>query len=154
MFLYDLLFVLILTLILVMALAPARAQRRRYREGERAGLLFFFFILFFTIWAGGIWVQPFGPPLMGVHWMPFLTIGIIVSLLLLAAIPPAPTHRVDSNPTRSTTDSAGTPSHKEEAALAAERDREVEAAAAFSLFFWMLIGVLLASVIINYSLAL
>jgi hypothetical protein len=42
-----------------------------------------FAILFFGIWAGGVWVAPAGPMHLGVYWLPFLLTGMSRSLLIL-----------------------------------------------------------------------
>lgn len=47
------------------------------------------FVLFFlAIWAGGLWLTPVGPPLIGVYWMPFLFVAIFIALFWAAAPPP------------------------------------------------------------------
>jgi len=39
-------------------------------------------VLFPATWAGGIWLQPFGPQVWGVPWLPFLLTGVILALIL------------------------------------------------------------------------
>lgn len=42
------------------------------------------FLLFFLIaWAGGLWIRPFGPTVLGFYWLPGL---LLVTLLLLLLI--------------------------------------------------------------------
>jgi len=52
-----------------------------------AGLAFFFLILFLATWAGGLWLTPVGPLMMGVPWMSFLLVALIVGLILAATTP-------------------------------------------------------------------
>ena len=58
---------------------------RGYRFG--AIFLWFFVILFFLTWAGGIWVAPIGTPLFGVFWFTFFVTGLVFSVLLAAMLP-------------------------------------------------------------------
>lgn len=43
-------------------------------------------LIFLLSWAGGVWLTPMGPPLLGAYWLPFLLVGLTVALLL-AAVP-------------------------------------------------------------------
>lgn len=40
------------------------------------------------LWAGGSYIGPVGPPLFGVYWLGFLLVGIVIALVLSAAVPP------------------------------------------------------------------
>jgi len=55
------------------------------RRGNRSGFFWFFLLIFLITWAGGLWLMPFGPALLGIHWLPFIAVGlagaIVVSLL-------------------------------------------------------------------------
>ncbi len=53
-------------------------------RGPWANAAAFFTILLLATWAGGIWHTPFGPPLWGVYWLPFLIVGLIFALMLAA----------------------------------------------------------------------
>ncbi|OQW32305.1 MAG: hypothetical protein A4E19_19965 [Nitrospira sp. SG-bin1] len=46
-----------------------------------------FFLFFFAILAGGLWLTPVGPPLVGVYWVPFLFVAIFIALFWAAASP-------------------------------------------------------------------
>lgn len=46
------------------------------RRGKRAGFFWFFLIIFMVTWAGGVWLMPFGPQVMGIHWLPFILVGL------------------------------------------------------------------------------
>jgi hypothetical protein len=85
-----------------------------------------FSVLFLTIWAGGIWVAPFGPGIWNIYWLPFLLIAILVAVLIAAIAPP----RVHT------------------AAEEHEREREIELG--LGLFFWVLIGGLILAIVLRY----
>jgi hypothetical protein len=58
---------------------------------ENTGIMTFAFLfvaLFLPIWAGGIWLGPMGPAILGMYVLPFLLIGLCVALLLAAVSPP------------------------------------------------------------------
>ena len=77
---------LITALIVALILSGLFAMATR-RGGRRTGLIWIFLLIFFATWAGGVWLRPFGPTLWGVHWLSFLIIGIIVSLVLAVLTP-------------------------------------------------------------------
>jgi len=52
------------------------------RSGPVHGVLWLFLLILLATWAGGIWLQPFGPVVLGVHWFAFIVSGVIVVLLL------------------------------------------------------------------------
>lgn len=106
----------------------------------------FFLILFLSIWAASFWVSPAGPVYWGIAWVPLFFVGLLLALLLAAAIPPSrPVRRAkrmnavkphpnpdpDMDDARITTD--------EEPALIA-----------LSAFFWIMLVVLAVAVIIGY----
>jgi len=84
----HLLFAFALALLLTTILVLVAGYRTRRKEASAgATFLFFFFIMFPVIWAGGIWLTPFGPSAYGFVWAPFLTIGLVLILLLVAMLP-------------------------------------------------------------------
>lgn len=60
------------------------------KRGPWNSFLIFFVVVALGAWAGGIWFSALGPTLWGVHWLPFFIVGLIVSLLLAAAMPSIP----------------------------------------------------------------
>ncbi len=52
------------------------------RTGPVDGWVWLFLLILLATWAGGIWLKPFGPVVLGVHWFTFIIAGIIVVLLL------------------------------------------------------------------------
>jgi hypothetical protein len=58
------------------------------RSGPWASIPVFFAVIFLASWAGGVWIAPIGPALFGVYWVPFVVFGLIIALLLAAAVKP------------------------------------------------------------------
>ena len=56
-------------------------------KGSWASTLSFFLVIFLGVWASSLWIVASGPFIFNVSWIPLLYIGIIISLLLAAAIP-------------------------------------------------------------------
>jgi hypothetical protein len=81
-----------------------------------------FVILFFAIWAGGLWVAP----AVTIVWLPFLLIAVLLTVLVAALSP------------------RGRPGHQQEL----EVEREVEAG--LGLFFFVLVGALIAAIAAGY----
>lgn len=125
-FIFILVFALLLASILALALGwrhPARA------ETVGASLLFLFVIFFLFIWAGAVWIQPWGPVLYGVPWLSMLLIGLFVALLIL---------------------SLATPKSRDSIRAEAIEDMgEVKVnGTVFSIFFWILcVGLLIAVIV-------
>lgn len=73
---------------LIIALLIAAVFSGLGRQGPWASFWILFLILFLAAWAGGIWVQPMGPPVWGLYWIPFLCVALLFALILAAATPP------------------------------------------------------------------
>ena len=52
------------------------------RSGPFNGVLWLFLLILLATWAGGIWLRPFGPVILGVHGLTFVIAGVVVVLLL------------------------------------------------------------------------
>jgi hypothetical protein len=104
------------------------------RVGPWNGWLWFALVLFLFTWAGGVWVGPYGPILWGFGWLPFLFFGLIFAFLMAAAVPPRP------------------PRTSREAVAQAQAKREgvVLTGIALGFFFWILMALLIAALIIYY----
>jgi len=91
-----------------------------------------FLVLFLFTWAGGVWLAPMGPPVLGVHWMSFLLFGLFLMLLIAASSRPRlPRER-----------------HDEE--LAEELASE-QAALGLTAFFWVLVVGLGVAILVGYA---
>ncbi len=104
------------------------------RAGPWASFLFLFLALFLATWAGGVWIMPFGRPLGGVYWLPFLMAGVVFALLLAAVVPP--------DKSEETTVELVTEEEKK------ERERTLRRTA--GLLFWTFAGVLAVAIILGY----
>jgi hypothetical protein len=103
---------------------------------RRTGLIWLFLIIFLTTWAGGIWLRPFGPILWGVHFMTFLLAGLTIVLFLVIAVPRrAPRGR------RETLDMLER--------IEQEKALEKVTYLTLSLFFWILLALLVAAIILH-----
>jgi cytochrome c oxidase assembly factor CtaG len=112
-----------------------RTVNRRHEESDAPAwpsLAFLVVILFFVTWAGGIWLRPLGPILWRVYWIPFVAVGVVAALLLVAATPRRRPH------------------NRREALQARAQERALETA--FGVFFWILVAVLLIAVTARYFL--
>lgn len=108
------------------------------RKRRKVGLFWIFLILFFSSWAGGIWIKPIGPAWWGIHWLSFLLAGSVVTLILIIAVPRRPPR--GRHETLDMLESI-------------EREREVEQAAYFTLniFFWGLLILLFLAILFRYA---
>jgi cbb3-type cytochrome oxidase subunit 1 len=115
---------LALSLVLAAAAVAVLVNGLRHRPSRPVWSLFVVFFL--AIWAGGVWVAPVGPTHFGVTWLPFLMIAILLAVLVVVLAPP------------------GGRGHGDEREL----EREVEVG--LGMFFWVLIGTLLAAILAGY----
>ncbi len=53
------------------------------RPTPRSGRFWFFLLIFLAAWAGGLWMRPLGPELLGVHWLPFVLVGVLAALVAI-----------------------------------------------------------------------
>jgi len=60
------------------------------RGGPRSGFPIFFLAIFLITLAGGLWLRPFGPMVLGIYWLPFIVVGVVGSILLFLAAPRRP----------------------------------------------------------------
>lgn len=124
----HLIFALSFALILTAAFAVGSRSR-----GPWENLVVFFFVLFLASWAGGLWLAPFGPVLWGATWLPFFLAGLLVLLILMAALP--------------------TSGRESTVELVDKRERAAElraAVTALGVFFWVLIVLLIVGIVVRY----
>ena len=102
------------------------------RRGPWASFPIFFVVLFLVTWAGGAWVTPIGPTIGGAYWLPFLIVGLIFAILLIAASPPLPA------------------SEEQSLGLSMTEEQKIGAAVAVETFFWILVIGLITVIILRY----
>lgn len=118
--------------VLFMALIVASIFFYGFRSrGPWSAFWVFLLILFLAGWAGRLWVTPAGPAIWGFGWLPVLMFVFIVALLIAAASPREDT--TTSDEIRRSRTRATRP--------------DTEAGAAFGIFFWVLLIVLIAAIV-------
>jgi hypothetical protein len=125
----DFVFALIVALLLVVIFAVIFDIRP-----PGFGVAAFFVIVFLASWAGGIWLTPPGPVNWGSYWLPFLLVGVMVALLMAAVRTPPP--------------------EESSIELVDRRKRKARrwaAATTLSIFFWILVGMLLLAIVNRYT---
>ncbi len=103
----------------------------RRAPGPMAGFLFFVAILFFSVWAGAVWITPIGPEIWGVPWMTMLLVGLIIAMIIGAVAAPVP-----AEPTAPDQEGIAPPS---------------SAGWGCGLLFWLTIAVLLIAAVARYT---
>lgn len=122
MFIWQIVFALIVAAVLTLLFALI------LRRTDKALLLLgVFLILFLGGWAAALWVKPFGPIIYDVYILPVLFIGVIFLLLLILLEPQRRPINI-----------------REEIQ---QEEKEVEVIKVFSIFFWLLLIVLLISIL-------
>jgi hypothetical protein len=109
------------------------------KTGRRTGLLWLFLLVFLAVWAGGVWVRPFGPTLWGIHWVSFLLIGLLVILFLVIFTPKRPPR--GRHETLDMLDR-----------IQDEKNMEELAWITLSVFFWILLFGLVIAIVLRYTL--
>ncbi|HJT36226.1 MAG TPA: hypothetical protein VJ783_29665 [Pirellulales bacterium] len=128
--LIHILFAIVVALVFTAILA-AIFGREGYEEGGWATALILFGVLFLTSWAGGVWLTPIGPQLLGVPWLPFVLMGFVAALLLAAMSPGRP------------------PRTRREAREQAEAQEVVSTTA--SAFVWILAVCMIFAITLHYA---
>ncbi|MFP8489200.1 hypothetical protein ACKGJO_08850 [Gracilimonas sp. Q87] len=95
------------------------------RTGPWGSFWSFFLVLFLGLWMVSIWMDPIGPSYWDVAWLDFIFIGLIFALLMAAATP-RDLYVRRTNP-----------------------EAFAEGAVAIGIFFWLLIIMLIAAIIIG-----
>ncbi|MFP4395970.1 MAG: hypothetical protein ACLFTI_11970 [Anaerolineales bacterium] len=104
----------------------------------------FLVVIFLAAWAGGLWIEPIGPPLFEIYWLPFLLVGLLFALILAAAVPPRPP-RLPGRPRAPRTP-------RTRRAATPTTPAEEETALAVGLFFWLMLVSLMVVILIGYTL--
>lgn len=130
MFLLDLMIALMIGFLLVLVFSALFRDRTPW-----GSFWIFLLVVFLVTWAGGIWISPFGPTIFDVAWLPFLIVGLIITVLLAAAVPPRPTR-----PQKGTIEEA-------------KRTASTESALSdLTLFFWIAVILTLIVIVLAYTL--
>jgi len=120
----EMLFALAIALLFTVVLT---ALSRRARSRRR--LIVFFSIIFFAAWAGGVWIAPVGPTLLGVYWLSFFIAGLIFALVMEAV-------------------SALSPPVQSRDIQKKEENIEIE----MGMFFWVLFFAFIVLIVVGYIL--
>jgi Ca2+/Na+ antiporter len=126
----------LIALIIATILSVTFALTTRSR-GDRRGFTWFFLIILMATWAGGIWLQPFGPAFGEIRWMPFLAIGLTFAVFITLFGSRRPPHGRHE-----------TLDKLEE--IAQGRKLEKVTYVTLSTFFWVVLFTLLVVVFIRY----
>jgi hypothetical protein len=129
MFLGEILIIFGIALLLSLLVVGGFNWRHTEDQAAWHALLFILLILFPILWLADVWVQPAGPVIADVYWLPLLVVGLIVVLILAALIPPQPRRRVVQQPAAA----------------------EVATYTAFGIFFWILMILLLVGIVAGYA---
>lgn len=128
----ELFIAFVIAFVLSIIFGAAFRWERPGRPGLWPSMFFLFVIIFLVTWAIGGWVTPVGPSMSGIYWLSFLIVGVIVALILAAAIPPR-----------------RRPRNIEEAKRQAESASETQAM--LGAFFWILFIAMIIILIWRYS---
>lgn len=77
MILGDFLIALVIALFFTIVLV---ASGRKHRSWKR--IITIFLIMLFASWAGGVWITPVGPAFLGIYWVSFLIVALILALVM------------------------------------------------------------------------
>ncbi len=85
----DFLIAFIIAMFFTMVLAVSGQKHRSWKK-----IVTIFLIILFTSWAGGVWITPVGPSFLGIYWISFFIIALILALVMEIM---ASLHATDSN---------------------------------------------------------
>jgi hypothetical protein len=77
MILVEALFALAVALFLTVVFAVIGRQAKSPRR-----VITFALLVFLAAWAGGIWITPVGPTILGIYWLSVFAVGLIFALVL------------------------------------------------------------------------
>jgi len=131
MFLLDLAFAFVIGFLLVLLFSLLFRDRMPW-----SSFWIFLLIVVLVTWAGGLWITPFGPTIFDVAWLPFLIVGIFITILLAATVP------VRTAP----------PATRKETTKEARRTEPSSSSlAGLTLFFWLALILTIAVIILAYA---
>jgi hypothetical protein len=94
----------------------------------------FFLILFLSLWIVSIYIRSVGPVYLGIAWVPIIIAGILLAVLLAAAIP-------DTNRDQSLRDT--------QSSKVSQADEQDVRNTSVGRFFWILILLMITAIIIG-----
>jgi zinc transporter ZupT len=104
---------------------------RRARSWRQ--ILVFSVLVFLAAWAGGIWIGPVGPAILGVYWLSFFAVGLVFALLQ-EALAASARRAAPREPMRETE---------------AKEERELESI--FNIFLLVLLALFIIAIILGYA---
>ncbi len=131
MVLIELVFALAVALFLTLVFAVIGRQAKSRRR-----VSIFFLVVFLGAWAGGIWLSPVGPTLLGVYWLSFFAVGLVFALVLeaVAAFASSSDEKTPSGPGE----------------VQAEKKEEKAIESVLGVFFWILLLAFVGAIILGY----
>jgi hypothetical protein len=92
----EFLIALIISLFFTTVLAVSGKKHRSWKK-----IVSIFLIMLFSSWAGGIWITPVGPSFMGIYWLSYFIVALILVLIMetISALH-APPSDIDTKETR------------------------------------------------------
>ena len=103
------------------------------RAKSRLWVIVFFLLVFLSAWAGGIWLNPLGPSILGVFWLSYFVVGLIFALALEAV---AAFHSGSVRPGST------------EIRMDEKEGREMKSM--LSIFFWVLLLTFIVAIVLGY----
>jgi hypothetical protein len=73
----EFLIALIIALFFTTVLAVSGKKHRSWRK-----IVSIFLIMLFASWAGGIWITPVGPAFLGIYWLSYFMVALILVLIM------------------------------------------------------------------------
>jgi amino acid transporter len=104
------------------------------RKGPWGTAWTFFLILFLSLWIVSIYIRSVGPVYLGIAWVPIIIAGILLAVLLAAAIP-------DTNRDQSLRDT--------QSSKVSQADEQDVRNTSVGRFFWILILLMITAIIIG-----
>jgi hypothetical protein len=98
-------------------------------KGPWGAIWLVFITIFLASWAGYLWINPFGPMVMGVSVMPIFAVGLIFAFILAAVT--VPTQRTVKN-------------------LTIKEDVPSDTKIAIGIFFWIVLILLVIAIVTGY----
>lgn len=100
---------------------------------SRWRVILFFMVVFLGAWAGGIWITPIGRTILGVYWLSFFAVGLVLALVLEAVA------AFSVRPPESATGD-----------IQKDRKEEHEIEVVLGVFFWILVLTFIGAIVLGY----